>query len=412
MRNFEDNWKFNIYKNFSLSSEDKRVLSLLYLPIIKKDALILYLNLYDLFHFQDIEYIFNGDDYFKRIGFSTSLLLDAIRHLEGLKLLSTFVKEDIDDNHNISRTYLFKLLPPASSYKFFSDELLRSLLVDEIGEKAYTKLKLMFSYKVDDKFDKFVDISSTFNDVYSYPKTYNDDIKRDDYSSKLYAKEEKITKKDLLKELKKVNFNVDLLDGYIDDVISSINAFGIDLENAIKIIKSSTNSSSSNFYMDEFNKAIIEFNKFKDFKNCELITGNNSDLKYINGINYYNSFSSVEEFLASKMNKKPSNVQNELILEIKTNYKFNNTVIMIIFDYCIKKIKNIDATYITKISDTIRLNKLTDPYDVMEFLNKRNNAIKLSKEKKKNETNSGIKEIKKDTVDIKSVTDKELDDLF
>ena len=412
MRNFEDNWKFNIYKNFSLSSEDKRVLSLLYLPIIKKDALVLYLNLYDLFHFQEIEYIFNGDEYFKRIGFTTSLLLDAIRHLEGLKLLSTYVKEDIDDNHNISRIYLFKLLPPASSYKFFNDELLRSLLVEEIGEKEYNKMKLMFSYKVDDKFDKFVDISSTFNDVYSYPKSYNDDISKDDFSSKLYAKEEKITEDELLKELKKVNFNVDLLKEYIDDVISSINAFGIDLEDVIKLIQSSTSSSSSNFYIEEFNNKIIELNKFKDFKNCQLVTGNNSDLKYINGINHYNSFSSVEEFLASKMNKKPSKVQNELILEIKTNYKFNNTVIMIIFDYCIKKIKNIDTTYITKIADTIKLNKLTDAYDVMEFLNKRNNAIKISKEKKTNKTNSGIKEIKKDTVDIKNVTDKELDDLF
>ena len=305
MRNFDKNFKFTIYKNFTLSSEDYEILSFLYLPIIKKDAYCLYLSLYDLNSYEKDTLYVDGDMYFKRIGFdSSSVLLDAVRHLEGINLLTTYKRNKINSANELVSSYLFKLSSPASAYKFFNDQILRSLLVNEITEKEYLNLKRYFSINsplnID---DNFINISSEFKEVYKLPSAYNDSILSDDFSNKHYTKENLFTEDELLGELSKNMIDSSIIEKHIEDIIALSSLYSIDLKSTINIIINNI-STDNKFYFEKFKHDFQQFNHYKSLST--MTNKRNNDVTYLKYIKNYEQYKSVEDFLASKQNKKPS----------------------------------------------------------------------------------------------------------
>ena len=131
----EEQSSFTLYRDYSLSERDRQVLSLLYLPIIKSDAFSLY------FRLNDLSYLKLGQDYFyhqevrNQLGLTIPSFLRARSLLEGIGLRETFRKTSFGDDDRKKVTYIYHLLPPASPKKFFSDLVLKSLLISEIGNK-------------------------------------------------------------------------------------------------------------------------------------------------------------------------------------------------------------------------------------------------------------------------------------
>lgn len=388
MRNFLSEFKFTIYKNFTLSSEDEEVLSLLYLPIIKKDAYSLYFYFYNLIKLQNNSYFFNSKDLFDNIGYSSSELVSAIRFLEGVHLLQTFEKENIDSSNNINTEFLFKIISPASAEKFFKDTMLKSLLFSKINDqKQYERLKSTFKIKLLKEDNAFKDVSCSFNEVYSIPSFVDDKINSDEFNDKKYISEDHFDEKNFIMKLKENNISFNLLKDNYDDIKNLAILYGVEIDELIKIINQSISLEDNKFYFNKFKNYISKLKKFSTLsKNNKQKNNISYDDNLINAVNYFSKFSSVEEFLAERLNNKPDKNIQEIIQYLKLQYKFSNIAIMIILDYCLKKTNRFNDKYIYKVCQSVQLNAdINDPLSIMStILNNSNNDKKaLSKKEKK-----------------------------
>ena len=132
------------------SSEDNKVLTLLYQPLIGTEAYGLYMMLMNLVDRTRLQ-----SDVM-----SLSVLSDLLNIKEEFLLnsglLSTFLKEDI---------YLFRLNMPLSAKQFFLDGILGSYLRSEVGIDNFDLLMAYFSVPEISK-KGYKNVTKTFDDIY------------------------------------------------------------------------------------------------------------------------------------------------------------------------------------------------------------------------------------------------------
>lgn len=152
--------KYQLRKNYSLTSIDRKVLSFLYLPIIGSKAYALYLYL-DAEN--DGSQVVLGDisELMKRLNFTGADFVMARETLEACKLLTTFCAER--DGYN---EYIFQLMLPLDADKFFKNNLLYSSLKNKVEISRIVELKRLFM--IDRQISgEFKNISVSFGDVFS-----------------------------------------------------------------------------------------------------------------------------------------------------------------------------------------------------------------------------------------------------
>ncbi|MCK9492755.1 MAG: DnaD domain protein [Acholeplasmataceae bacterium] len=139
------------------SSEDNKVLTLLYQPLIGTEAYGLYMmlmNLVDRTRLQsDVMSLSVLSDL---LNIKEELLLNSKDKLEAIGLLSTFLKDDI---------YLFRLNMPLSAKQFFLDGILGSYLRSEVGIDNFDLLMAYFSVPEISK-KGYKNVTKTFDDIY------------------------------------------------------------------------------------------------------------------------------------------------------------------------------------------------------------------------------------------------------
>lgn len=395
MRNFLSDFKFTIYKNFTLSSEDEEVITLLYLPIIQKDAYSLYFYFYNLIKLQNNSYFFYSKDMFNNIGYSSSELVSAIRFLEGVHLLQTFERETIDSSNTVNTEFLFKLISPASAEKFFKDNMLKSLLYSKINnEKQYERLKSTFKIKLLKEDKNFKNVSCSFNDVYSIPTFLNDKIDSDDFNNKKYISEDHFDEASFLNRLKENNISFEILKDNYEDIKNLAILYGVDADELIKIINQSTSLEDNKFYFNKFKNYISKIKKFVSISPDKKEKNNVSyDDNLINAVTYFSKFNSVEEFLVDRLNNKPDKNIQEMIQYLKLQYKFSNIAIMIILDYCLKKTDRFNEKYIYKVCQSVQLKAdINDPLSIMSTILNNSNSDKKALSKKEKKTKDVVEE--------------------
>jgi replication initiation and membrane attachment protein len=140
-----------------ISSEDTKVLTLLYQPLIGSHAYGLYMMLINLVD----RNTFQSDVLERKVLFDL-LVLDeetfssAIDKLEAIGLLTTFLKDDL---------YLYRINMPLNARRFLLDAVLGSFLKSEVGEANFD---LLFSYfsQVEISRKGYTNITKSFDDVY------------------------------------------------------------------------------------------------------------------------------------------------------------------------------------------------------------------------------------------------------
>jgi replication initiation and membrane attachment protein len=164
----EPHWKsilpvdrYVVRLNGLLHEYDRKVLTLLYQPLIGATAYSLYMTLWSVLE-QDT--FWGKEATHHSLMTITGLHLQQIyqerKKLEGIGLLQTFLKEGED-----ARTYLYELQPPPTPGQFFNDGVLNVYLYNRIGKKRFNALKRYFSYEKMDDTD-FKPVTASFNDVY------------------------------------------------------------------------------------------------------------------------------------------------------------------------------------------------------------------------------------------------------
>ncbi len=153
---------YQIQTNGIISSYDRRIVTLLYQPLMGPDCLALYTTL--AAEVEDNRICSQPKSHMQLLGLLNMGIkdfFDARIKLEGLGLLKSYQKITSDE-----RQYLYEVLPPLSPAQFFQDGLLNIYLYSQIGAKSYQRLRESFSDQIL-KNDSFQEVTRSFQDVFA-----------------------------------------------------------------------------------------------------------------------------------------------------------------------------------------------------------------------------------------------------
>lgn len=167
-----------IVVNKSITTDyDKKILSMLYLPITGSLAIMLYNTLVNDLDKQGI--ISDGLEHAhlsSNLHISAKELQEARNILEGIGLLKTYLKKDTVNK------YIYELYSPVSAHEFFAHPIFNMVLYNNVGKREYERLVNYFKTIRISK-DGYQEITHSFNQTFkSVPYTsfdmYKDNIRK------------------------------------------------------------------------------------------------------------------------------------------------------------------------------------------------------------------------------------------
>ncbi|MBB5324525.1 replication initiation and membrane attachment protein [Anoxybacillus tepidamans] len=182
----EHHWKelipvdrYIVRGNGILHDFDRKVVTLLYQPLIGSRAFSLYMTLWG-----ELDQQFLGDETTHHslmaiMQCSLKDIYDERLKLEGIGLLKTYV-----NNAQDPKLFVYELQPPLTPEQFFNDGVLNVFLYNQVGRTKFHKLKQFFSVPSIDT-SRFSSITRSFNDVFHsvHPEqmvaVMNDETKND-----------------------------------------------------------------------------------------------------------------------------------------------------------------------------------------------------------------------------------------
>ena len=178
-----------------LTENDRRILTMLYQPIIGSNSVNLFLTLWmdlDKNEFMSVEE--NHHHLMTSTSLSINEIIAAREKLEAVGLLKTFYKEKEEENN-----YIYELFSPLSPSEFFSHPILNIVLFNSVGKKEYEKIVDYFKVPRITLTD-YEDITKSFNEVFtSTPSTtFENNIQNIKTTNKLGLNTENIVDFELL----------------------------------------------------------------------------------------------------------------------------------------------------------------------------------------------------------------------
>ena len=165
---------FIVVNRTILSENDRKIISLLYQPIIGSIATSLYYTLWsDLDKTQILSNEYTHHHLMSSLRIKMENIIIARKKLEGVGLLKTYVKsEDVN-------MFVYELFSPISASEFFNHPILNVVLYNNIGKKEYENLLKYFKVpKIN--LSSYKEITSSFDEVFdSLPGTVYDNLNED-----------------------------------------------------------------------------------------------------------------------------------------------------------------------------------------------------------------------------------------
>ncbi len=215
-----------------LSDQDRKLLTMLYQPIIGSVATNLYFSLWSNLDRNEIVSMEYTHHYLMaNMQLNLDEIIEARERLEGIGLLKVFLRED-NINH-----YLYELYSPVSSYEFFNNPILNTAFYSNVGKQEYEKAVSYFSVPRISMKD-YEEITCSFHEIFSScaltPIENNNNIKRlnrlglnfnptidlNNILSKI--PEEMINVKGITKETKEFLYKISYIYNLDDETFSSI----------------------------------------------------------------------------------------------------------------------------------------------------------------------------------------------
>ncbi|WP_027410197.1 replication initiation and membrane attachment family protein [Anoxybacteroides tepidamans] len=139
---------------------DRKVVTLLYQPLIGSRAFSLYMTLWG-----ELDQQFCGEEttHHSLMSIMQCSLKDIYEErlkLEGIGLVKTYVDRTKDP-----KLFIYELQPPLTPERFFTDGVLNIFLYNRVGRNKFQKLKQFFSIPSIDK-KQFYPVTRSFNDIF------------------------------------------------------------------------------------------------------------------------------------------------------------------------------------------------------------------------------------------------------
>ena len=154
----QDDW-LEIRLGSIISDYDRRLLTILYQPLIGYSSLALYFTLWAEHDRKAYQEMFTHENLFTFMQISASEFQKAREKLEAVGLLRTYYREDKD-----VRYFIYTLYAPKQPGDFFEDPLFAGLYEKYLGHKEASKIARTFTTNHD--YSNLTEISSTFNSVF------------------------------------------------------------------------------------------------------------------------------------------------------------------------------------------------------------------------------------------------------
>lgn len=371
------------------SNNDRRILTMLYQPIIGSSAVNLYFTLWSFLDKNEIKsQEFTHHHLMINMGFKLEYIIEAREKLEGIGLIKTYVKKD-----NINK-YVYELYSPISAYDFFSNPILSVALYNNLGKQEYEKTKSFFKNPRVILTD-YEEITCKFNDVFDtcagkIDQDYDDIRKEDRIGFYVEPKfnidtlitsipEEMLNYKSITREIKSLIYKLSFVYNFDSDVILDIMRNSINEKHNID--KDLLRNNSKKYYnFDNAGKlpSIIYRNQ------PEYLRKPVGDTSIRAKAIYYFETTSPYDFLYNKNNNtQPSNNELKIIETLLIDYNMNPGVVNVLIDYVLRINNNkLTKSFILTIAAQWVRSKVETVEQAMKLAEKEYKSKKTTNNKK------------------------------
>lgn len=374
-----------------LNNEDRKVLMMLYQPIIGYKAISLYFSLWsdlDKRHIVSLEYTHHH--LMTSMQLRLSEIIEAREKLEAVGLLKTYIKKENINN------FVYELYSPISAYEFLNNPILSTSLFNNIGKFEYEKIIEYFKLP-SINLKEYDDVTCSFDDVFSVSsikefEIVNSNIQK--YSTNKININPKIDLDNIISLIPDDMLNIRSLTKDTKDLIYKL-SFIYNYDDAIMadIIRNSLTDKKT------IDKKLLRLNsrKLYQFEHSgklpsivyrnqpEYLRKPVGDVSKKAKIIYQFETTSPYDFLSSKYNGvKPSKSDLEVLEFLLLDMNLNPGVVNVLVDFVLKINNNkLTKNYIDKIASQWAKSKIETVEDAMSIAQKEYVGKRKTKEIKK-----------------------------
>ena len=374
---------YTVVNKTIISEKDKKIISMLYQPIIGYSAVSLYYSLIDDLDRQEI---ISDELTHYHLMTTMQLKLDDIviarEKLEAIGLLKTYVKTD-----NVNQ-YVYLLYSPLCANDFFNHPILNIVLYNNLGKKEYEKVLNYFKVpRINLK--NYEDITLSFDDVFTPVNgtimEINDDITKRDSNNILINRgidfnmiissipESQISDKCFNSEIRTLINNLSFvyglstldMQGLIRD---SINEKGL-------IDKQLLRKSCRDYYKFENsgNLPTLIYNKQPDY--LKKPKGDNS--KWAKMVYTFENITPLQLLRAKYNGAEPTDVDKKIVEGLLVDQKLNPGVVNVLISYVLKvNNEKLRKSYVETIAGQWKRLNIETVEDAMKFTEKEHKKLK------------------------------------
>ncbi len=362
---------YTVLNKTILNDQDRKLLVMLYQPIIGTTSINLYFTLWS---YLDKTELFSEEWTHHHLMTSMRIKLieieEARKKLEAIGLLRTYLKQG-----NINQ-YIYELYSPVGAYEFFNNPVLSISLYNNIGVTEYEKILEYFKMpRLNLK--EYTDITSCFSDVFEatdmhYFESSIEDIRRTNSRKlELNAKidittiismipEEMLNSKSITKETKELLYRLSFIYNYNDDEMREL--IRNSLSDKRTIDKVLLKKNARKFYQFEHSGKLPSLlyrnqpeylrkpmgdnsKKAKIIYQFETTTPYDFLLSKYNGAKPTKNDVTILEYLLVDMNLNPGvvNVLVDYVLKINNNKLIRSFVEVIASQWAKSKVETVDS---------------------------------------------------------------------
>ena len=325
------------------NDNDRKILTMLYQPIIGSAAINLYFTLWSFLDKNEVKSLeWTHHHLMVNMGLKLDYIIEAREKLEGIGLLRTFLKKD-----NINK-FVYELYSPIDGYQFFNNPILNVALYNNLGKQEYEKTLSYFKIpRV--ILSGYEDITCKFNDIFSTACfssiDYNyDDVRREnkigfsvnpkfDLSSVFsLIPEQVLNHKSITKETKDLIYKLSFIYDLNEDSIRYIIMNSINEKHNID--KDLLRENSRKYYNFE-NAGKLPSLVYRN--QPEYLRKPVGDVSKRAQAIYYFEITSPYDFLYSKNNNtEPSSKELKIVESLMVDFNMNPGVVNVLIDYVLR----------------------------------------------------------------------------
>ena len=360
------------------NNNDRRILSMLYQPIIGSAAVNLYLTLWSFLDKNEVKSIeWTHHHLMVNMGLKLDYIIEAREKLEGIGLLRTYVKKD-----NVNK-YIYELYSPISGYEFFMNPILSVALYNNLGKYEYEKTMSFFKNPrvVMSGYD---DITCKFNDIFDSTvgnlNDYNyDDIRREerigffvepnfDLDSVIgMIPEQVLNHKSITREMRDLIYKLSFIYDFNEDSMRSIITNSINDKHNIDKDMLRTNSRKYYSFDNGGNLPKLIYRNQPEYLRKPV-----GDVSKRAKAIYYFETTSPHDFLYEKNgNVEPGASELKLIETLMVDFDLNPGVVNVLIDYVLRINNNkLTKSFLTTIASQWVRSKIETVEQAMKMAEK------------------------------------------